>query len=164
MLSSKSLGQRLALVISGASLALAPFVLHACELTLTEHRSGIEVLSLPVKERPIRFSVSFVHSVLQTPVEDFYEARYQDGRWKMYLVKELHQGQGYGLPYAATASGESYVHTDKGWLLTMNRLVDPLVQLPLPSQRITLHFQNKSVLLGSLSKYSMRIEVRDCQP
>ena len=148
----------------GASHVLAPFAVHACDLVLAEHRSGKEVLRWPITERPIAFAVSFVHSVLHTPVRDSYEARQTDGRWKLYLVQETHEGQGYGLPYGATADGERYVRTEKGWQLTMNRLIDPLVQLPLPSQNITLHFEGRSALLGDLSTRSILIEVQNCQP
>lgn len=161
---SKPIGQRLALAVFGASQVLAPFAVLACDLVLTEHRSGKEVLHWPITERPIEFSVSFVHSVLHTPVRDRYEAKWVDGSWKLYLVEETHEGQGYGLPYGATADGERYVRTEKGWQLTMNRLVDPLVQLPLPSQNVTLHSQGRSVLLGDLSPRSILIEVQDCQP
>lgn len=161
---SKPIGQRLALALFGASAALAPFVGRACDLVLAEHRSGKELLRWPITQRPIQFSVSFVHSVLSTPVSDRYEARQVDGQWKLYLVQETHEGQGYGLPYGATADGERYVRTEKGWQLTMNRLVDPLVQLPLPSQSVTLHLPGRSVLLGDLSVRSILIEVQDCQP
>ena len=160
---SKLICQRVALAAIGASILLAPIAVNACELVLSEHRSGREVLHWPIQQRPIQFSVSFVHSVLGTPVSDVYEARFVDGQWKTYLIQETHRGQGYGLPYSATSPGETYVHTENGWQLTMNRLVYPLVQLPLPSQRITLHSEGRRVLFGDLSPRSILVEVRDCE-
>lgn len=38
----------------------------------------------------------------------------------------------------------------------------PLVQLPLPDQKVRLAMQGQSVLLGDLSKKSLLIELRDC--
>lgn len=134
----------------------------ACDLVVSEHRSGKEVLRWPSNTTPVRFEVSFTHSVLGTPVLDRYEFRFERGQWRAYLVEEIHEGQGYGLPYGATESGQQYERVGDGWRLTLNRLVDPLVQLPLPSQNIRLTMQDKSVLFGDLSRRSLLIELRDC--
>lgn len=149
-------------VASGASLFLAPFVVSACSLVLTEHRTDREVLRWPTTQQPVQFVVSFVHSVLQTPVADKYEFRYREGRWQTYLIEETFQGQGYGLPYGETSPGETFERTADGWRLSMNRLVDPLVQLPLPSQKVRLLMGSATVLLSDLSRQSMRIELQDC--
>lgn len=129
---------------------------------VSEHRSGKELLRWPANTLPVRFEVSFEHSVLGTPVLDRYEFRWDQGQWRAYLVEEVHQGQGYGLPYGATEPGERYERMADGWRLSLNRLVDPLVQLPLPSQNTQLVMQDKAVLLGDLSKRSLLIELRDC--
>jgi hypothetical protein len=152
----------LTLVASGASLFLAPFVVSACSLVLTEHRTDREVLRWPTTQQPVRFVVSFVHSVLQTPVADKYEFRHRNGRWQTYLIEETFQGQGYGLPYSETSPGETFERTADGWRLSMNRLVDPLVQLPLPSQKVRLTMGSATILLADLSRQSMRIELQDC--
>jgi len=152
----------LTLVASGASLSLAPLVVSACSLVLTEHRTDHEVLRWPATQQPVQFVVSFVHSVLQTPVADKYEFRHHNGRWQSYLIEETFQGQGYGLPYGATSPGETFERTPDGWRLSMNRLIDPLVQLPLPSQKVRLTMGAKTILLADLSRQSMRIELQNC--
>lgn len=152
----------LTLVASGASLFLAPLVVSACTLVLTEHRTDREVLRWPTTQQPVQFVVSFVHSVLQTPVADKYEFRHRNGRWQSYLIEETFQGQGYGLPYGETSPGETFERTAEGWRLSMNRLIDPLVQLPLPSQKVRLTMGSATILLADLSRQSMRIALQDC--
>lgn len=144
------------------SMAIHPFA-QACDLVLFEHRSGNEVLRWPVLKQPVKFDVSFTHSVLGTHVVDRYIFRDVEGKLKAFIVEELFEGQGYGLPYGATSSGEKFERTDQGWRLTMNRMIDPLVQLPLPSQNIRLTMGEQSVLLGSLSKRSMLITTQQCE-
>jgi hypothetical protein len=141
---------------------LVPASAQACDLVISEHRSGKEVLRWPANQVPVQFDVSFTHSVLGTPVLDRYEFRWNRSQWQAVLVEEVHEGQGYGLPYGATESGQRYERTDDGWRLTLNRLVDPLVQLPLPSQNIRLAMDGQSVLLGDLSTRSLLIELHDC--
>ena len=135
----------------------------ACDLVLVEYRSGTEVLRWPVLKQPVQFSVSFTHSVLGTHVIDRYIFRQVDGTLKAFIVEESFEGQGYGLPYGATSPGETFKRTEQGWRLTMNRMIDPLVQLPLPSQNIRLTMDDRSILLGSLSKRSMLITTQHCQ-
>jgi hypothetical protein len=154
--------QGLILAVIGASIMLAPMTSASCELVVTEHRSGREVLRWPINEQPPTFTVSFIHSVLNTPVVDRYELRFVQGQWKSFLVEEAFEGQGYGLPYGETSPGERYERTTQGWRLVMNRLVDPLVQLPLASQNVALSMQDRSVRLADLSRHSMRIEAQGC--
>ena len=141
---------------------LAPAFAQACYLVIREHRSGVEVLRWPADQRPVQFEVSFTHSVLGTPVVDAYEFRWHEGQWRAFLTQETHEGEGYGLPYGATEPGQVYERTAEGWRLFLNRMVDPLVQLPLPDQKVRLAMQGQSVLLGDLSKKSLLIELRDC--
>ncbi len=150
------------LAVIGASVMLAPVTSVGCDLVVTEHRADREVLRWPINEQPPTFTVSFIHSVLGTAVVDRYEVRPVLGQWKSFLVEETFEGQGYGLPYGETSPGERFERTAQGWRLVMNRLVDPLVQLPLASQNVELRLQNRSVRLADLSRYSMRIEVQGC--
>jgi len=143
-------------------MAFHPFAF-ACDLVLFEHRSGKEVLRWSVLKQPIHFNVSFTHSVLGTHVVDRYVFRQLDGSLKAFIVEEAFEGQGYGLPYGATSPGEKFERTNEGWRLSMNRMIDPLVQLPLPSQNIRLSMDDRSILLGSLSKRSMLITTQKCE-
>lgn len=151
-----------ALSLIGASFALAPLFVQACDLVISEHRSEREVLRWPANESPVQFVISFTHSVLGTRVRDLYEFRWYEGEWRAFLIEEVHAGQGYGLPYGATEAGQRYERIADGWRLTLNRLVNPLVQLPLPSQSTILELRDKSVLLGDLSMRSLLIELSDC--
>ena len=92
----------------------------ACELSLTEHRSGRELLRAAMPAPQLR--VAFTHSVLGTPVEDRYVWR--SGAWR--LVDERFEGHGYGLPHAA-ADGERLERDGDGWRLQLDRPVQPLV-------------------------------------
>jgi len=136
---------------------------HDCYLKLTEYRSGRELARLVMREQPVRFSVEFIHSVLGTRVSDRYEMRYVDGRWLAYLIEESFQGQGYGLPYGATSPGENFERVGDGWRLSMQRVVDPLVQLPIPEQKIDLVWPEGRVRLANLSKSSIQIILEGCQ-
>ncbi len=114
-------------------------------------------------ETPVRFSVEFIHSVLGTRVSDSYEMRYADGRWRAHLIEEKFEGQGYGLPYGATEPGQRYERDVHGWRLSLDRIIDPLVQLPLPEQQVDLVWPAGRIRIGSLSQSSVRITLEGCQ-
>lgn len=133
-----------------------------CYLTLKEHRSDQLLAQWKMPDGPVRFSVEFIHSVLNTPVQDIYEMRAHHGQWRAHLVQEVFQGQGYGLPYAATDSSETMIRDGETWRLTLDRVIDPFIQLPLPSQEITLVWGDSRVRLGDLSDRSVRITLQGC--
>ncbi len=125
-----------------------------------EHRSGREVLrtSLPAGALP-EMRVSFVHSVIGTPVEDRYQWR--AGAW--VLLEESFEGHGYGLPHAA-GSGERLVRTTTGWRLHLERPVDPLVIRPLLAQRMRLTLDDgRTWLLGELSTQAVELRTEGCR-
>jgi len=134
----------------------------ACELLASEHRSGREVLraALPVTSGHAapELRVSFVHSVLATPVEDRYQWR--AGTW--VLVEERFEGEGYGLPHAA-AAGERLERTPEGWRLHLARAVHPLVVRPLLAQRMRLTLDDgRTWLLGQLTTQSLELRLQGC--
>lgn len=114
-------------------------------------------------QRPVQFSVEFIHSVLGTRVMDLYEMRSDGSKWQAHLIEERFSGQGYGLPYAATSPGERYERVGDEWRLTLDRVIDPLVQLPLPEQQIDLVWQGGRIRLGSLSASSILITLEGCK-
>jgi hypothetical protein len=161
MLPARALGA-LALL---ASLA-AP--LQACYLMVSEHRSGRVLTSLPLHGPPFRFDIAFTHSVLNTPVRDKYEWRAQSEGGQAWLLEEVFEGQGYGLPYDAQP-GQHFrrVTSAEGerWQLTLNRRVHPLVVPPVRSQQMRIEIAGlKPVLLESLSKHSVLIHAVNCLP
>lgn len=131
----------------------------ACELRAREHRSGREVLHAPLAGAGVpEMRVSFVHSVLGTPVEDRYQWR--AGTW--VLVEERFEGEGYGLPHAAGA-GERMERTPEGWRLHLARPVQPLVVRPLLAQRMRLTLDDgRTWLLGELTTQSLELRLHGC--
>lgn len=132
----------------------------ACELRAQEHRSGREVLRAPLGGQGVpELRVSFVHSVLATPVEDRYQWR--AGSW--VLVEERFEGEGYGLPHAAEA-GERLERTADGWRLHLARPVEPLVVRPLLAQRMRLTLDDgRTWLLGHLTTRSVELRIEGCR-
>ena len=149
----------LALVLAGLG---TPLAAGACELVLTEHRSGILLSRLPLNPPLPAFDVAFTHSVLGTPVLDRYVWRPGPQGWRAHLVEERFEGEGYGLASSA-ASGERLERHGPGWRLLLDRVVDPLVVLPLPAQamRVVLPDQ-REFLLGQLSQKSIEMRAENC--
>ena len=133
----------------------------ACALVLSEQRSGRVAATWPVHSTPVRMSVSFEHSVLGTTVRDSYEMRWDGGQWRAHLLEETFAGQGYGLPYGPQP-GEQMVRTATGWRLTLDRVVHPLVLLPLPEQNARITFGERTVHLARLSRKSLAVALQDC--
>lgn len=156
-------------VLAGFGTLGAPRGATACELRAQEHRSGREVLRAAlVVGRPAgapsdapavpEMRVSFVHSVLATPVEDRYQWR--GGTW--VLVEERFAGEGYGLPHVAQ-EGERLERTPDGWRLHLERTVEPLVVRPLLAQRMRLTLDDgRTWLLGQLSTQSLELRMHGC--
>ena len=139
-----------------------PFGAQACELVLTEHRSGIFLIRLPLNSTLPAADIAFTHSVLGTPVLDRYVWRSDPKGWRAHLIEERFEGEGYGLPTQA-ASGERLERYGSGSRLLLNRVVDPLVVLPIPAQsmRIVLPDQ-REFLLGQLSLKSIEMRAENC--
>ena len=149
----------LALLTSGLNV---PPSSQACELVLTEHRSGVLLGRLPLNSTSPTADIAFTHSVLGTPVLDRYVWRADPEGWRAHLIEERFEGEGYGLPTQA-AAGERLERYGAGSRLLLNRVVDPLVVLPLPAQsmRIVLPDQ-REFLLGQLSLKSIEMRAENC--
>jgi hypothetical protein len=139
-----------------------PLPLQACELVLTEHRSGVLLIRLPLNSTFPTADIVFTHSVLGTPVLDRYVWRFGSQGWRAYLTEEHFEGEGYGLPTHA-AEGEKLERYGSGSRLLLNRMVDPLIVRPLPalSMRIILPDQ-REFLLGQLSLESIEMRAQNC--
>jgi len=138
------------LLLSGATAA--------CELVLSEHRTGALLKRLPLDAAAPEMRIAFEHSVLGTTVTDRYRfaatAR---------LVEERFDGQGYGLPHAA-GPGESLLRDGNGWRLLLDRAVQPLVVRPLSQQRMRLLLGEREWLLGAFSTQAIEFRTRGCAP
>lgn len=141
-----------------AAALLACAVAHsaACELVLSEHRSGRELTRLPMDPLAPGATIAFEHSVLGTTVSDTYAFRPH-----AVLVEERFDGAGYGLPHAA-AQGERLLREGDGWRLLLEREVRPLVVRPLPAQNMRLVSMAGPVRLADLSAGAIELRARNC--
>jgi hypothetical protein len=130
----------------------------ACEAVLREHRSGAELMRLPLDAAQPELRIAFEHSVLGTTVVDRY--RFTP---RPRLVEERFDGQGYGLPHAA-GPGETLQRDGAGWRLMLDRAVDPLVVRPLPAQRMRIVLADRELPLATLSSAAIEIAARGCPP
>jgi hypothetical protein len=128
----------------------------ACELVLTEHRSGVELQRLPLDAGAPELRIAFEHSVLGTTVIDRY--RFTP---IAHLVEERFDGQGYGLPHIA-GPGESLQRDGDAWRLKLDRIVHPLVVRPLPKQHMRLLLGEREWLLAGFSAQAIEIEAQGC--
>lgn len=127
-----------------------------CEAVLREHRSGVELMRLPLDAAAPELRVAFEHSVLGTTVVDRYRFTPTPR-----LVEERFSGEGYGLPYAA-GPGERLERDGSGWRLVLDRAVDPLVVRPLPQQRMRLVLAGGELVLATLGARSVEITAYGC--
>lgn len=128
----------------------------ACEVVLREHRSERELWRGALDVQAPRLALTFVHSVLGTPVEDHY--RLQQGRW--VLVAERFEGLGYGLPHQA-GPGEQLVRDGEGWWLRLQRPVWPLVVRPVQQVRL-LRPGADPLELAALSQQAIELLPQGC--
>jgi hypothetical protein len=128
----------------------------ACEAVLREHRSGTELLRLPLEAAAPELRIAFEHSVLGTTVVDRY--RFTPAP---RLVEERFSGEGYGLPHAA-GPGERLERDGEGWRLVLDRAVNPLVVRPLPQQRMRIVLADRELVLASLGARAVEIAALGC--
>lgn len=128
----------------------------ACELVLSEHRSGVELQRLPLDAAAPEVRVAFDHSVLGTPVVDRYRFTPQ-----ARLIEERFEGEGYGLPHAAQAN-ETLQRDGNGWLLRLDRVVHPLVVRPLPQLRMRLVLPDGEWPLAAFSRQAIELRAQGC--
>lgn len=138
-------------------LAAAGGAAAACELVLGEHRSGRELMRVPLDAGAPEARIAFEHSVLGTTVTDRY--RFDPAP---RLVEERFDGEGYGLPHAA-GDGERLTREAAGWRLQTDRLVQPLVVRPLPAQRMRLAAAGGQWLLADFSAAAIEIHAERCE-
>ena len=141
---------------AGAAASLLTLAAPACELVLTEHRSGTPLQVLPLDATAPEARIAFEHSVLGTTVVDRY--RFAPAA---VLVEERFDGQGYGLPHTA-GPGETLQRSGSGWLLHTRREVAPLVVRPLPQQRMRLLLGSREWLLADFSAQAIELTARGC--
>ncbi len=133
----------------GLSLSLLAAPAVTCELLVAEHRSARPLHQLAIKPQQPEFSIIFEHSVLGTTVIDTYQVRVINGTHQTWLIRERFQGQGYGLP-SSPGPFEQLKKVGDDWVLSTNRLIDPLVIRPLRIAAMRLQIGEKIWLLADL--------------
>lgn len=128
----------------------------ACELRLSEHRSGRELMRLPLNPQAPEVRIAFEHSVLGTTVIDRY--RFTPAP---LLVEEEFEVEGYGLP-AAAGPGERLEQVGMRKRLTLARTVDPLVVRALAEPRMRLLLPQGELLLARLGAAAVALEAVGC--
>lgn len=147
--------------LSAALFALVGAAQAGCDLVLSHQRSDRELARWELPAAP-RFAIRFTHSVLRTSVRDAYEMRLHAGGWRAHLLEERFEGEGYGLPHAAFGPGESLHRTATGWLLRLDRPIDPLVVRPTPEQDAWLEIGGRAVRLLELGRGPMLLTMGRC--
>lgn len=95
-----------------------------------------------------RFSLSFVHSVERSPVQDFFLI---DEAYRLTLVETLFQSSNAGLPYAPSGE-ERFQRTPEGFRLTNMHRVLPAIELWVhEAYDNTLRIAGREVRLPSLA-------------
>ena len=153
----------LVLALLGASAVAGPLTpantqaaAEACELRLTEHRSGRELKRLPLDREAPEIRIAFEHSVLGTTVIDRY--RFTPAP---LLVEEEFEGEGYGLP-AAAGPGERLERIGTRQRMTLARPVDPLVVRALAGPRMRLLLPQGELLLANLGAPAVALDAVGC--
>lgn len=132
----------------------------ACVLALDEQRSGRALARVPLAAPG--FAIAFEHSVLGHTVVDRYELRAGPAGPRAHLVEERFDGAGYGLPQAAEGERERMRRSADGWVLELDRVVDPLVVRPLPEQNVRLRIGGRELRLAELSAHGIALTARGC--
>ncbi|MBO6827600.1 MAG: DUF1850 domain-containing protein [Sneathiella sp.] len=116
-----------ALLLSVIAYGAMTLVAHGAALELEESRSGKFYDCVVLKENS--FTLSFVHSVSLTPVEDIYEVSEKaDGSLDILQTEERFIAHGQGLP---SMNGEpdarKFEYHDNKFVLYMNRPIGDLI-------------------------------------
>lgn len=111
-------------VIAYSAMTLAA---QGAALELEESRTGVQRECVTLKENS--FTLSFIHSVSVTPVEDIYQiSKGADGDYQILQTEERFLDHGQGLP---SMNGEPDAHKfeyrDDKFVLYMNRPIGDLI-------------------------------------
>jgi hypothetical protein len=129
----------------------------ACELRLTDHRSGRELRRLPLDPLEPEIRIAFEHSVIGTTVIDRY--RFTPAA---VLIEEEFEGEGYGLP-AAPGPGERLERVGSRQRLVLRREVHPLVVRPAAVARTRVLHPGGDLMLASLGAGSVAVDAVGCE-
>ncbi|MDR9413205.1 MAG: DUF1850 domain-containing protein [Spiribacter sp.] len=150
--------------VLGAVMALAfTAPAHSLGLEVREARTSERLDCLPLADRA--FSLTFIHSVSQTPVEDVYTLEGEGSERQLVQTAEHFVTHGQGLPSMADEPGVTRLeHTDTGFVAHMRRPISKLIIRAHPDFDNTLRADGRRIDLTNWPDRALRIEpVGDCK-
>jgi hypothetical protein len=148
----------LALVLAACfPLGSRPGATHPC-LTISRFHTQVIVGNYPLPEDG-SFSLSFIHSVSQTPVRDHYRAV----DWRIIQTAETFQAHGAGLPSGVDEPGATaWEHRDGRFVIHMERQIPRLVVRTDRNYRNRLHIGGLEVNLNGWDDQALELAVVPC--
>ena len=105
------------------------------------------------------FSLSFIHSVSQTPVRDHYQAI----DWRIIQTAETFQAHGAGLPSGVDEPGATgWEHHDGRFVIRMKRHIPRLVVRTDRNYRNRLHIDGREINLNGWEDQALELAVVPC--
>jgi len=106
------------------------------------------------------FSLSFIHSVSQTPVRDDYQAI----DWRIIQTAETFQAHGAGLPSGTDEPGATgWEHHDGRFIIRMQRHIPRLVVRTDRNYRNRLHIGGQEINLNGWDDQALELTIVPCQ-
>ena len=139
--------------------AAAVFLYHPAggRLILSDDKTGREFLQVPL-DRDEEFSITFVHSVNNTPVTDVYGV---SEAGKIYLKRTVYYDFGAGVPFDLN-EGESLSYTEDGAIVIsgIDREISGFVLFVGTVSDHTLSIGGRSLSLRELCGRNTRLRIR----
>lgn len=148
----------LALLLAACTASAArPDKAHPC-LTISRFPSCLILGQYPLSEGG-SFSLSFIHSVSQTPVRDDYQTL--DSR--IIQTAETFQAHGAGLPSGIDETGATgWEHRDGHFLIRMQRPIPRLIVRTDRNYRNRLHIGDKEINLNAWEDQALELAIVPC--
>ena len=131
---------------------------HPC-LTISRYPSQLILGDYPLPKDGV-FSLSFIHSVSQTPVRDDYQAI----DWRIIQTAETFQAHGAGLPSGTDEPGATgWEHHDGRFIIRMQRHIPRLVVRTDRNYRNRLHIGGQEINLNGWDDQALELTIVPCQ-
>ena len=130
---------------------------HPC-LTISRFPSQMILGNYPLPKDGV-FSLSFIHSVSQTPVRDDYQAI----DWRIIQTAETFQAHGAGLPSGVDEPGATgWEHHDGRFIIRMQRPIPGLVVRTDRNYNNRLHIGGQEINLNVWDDQALELAIVPC--
>ena len=130
---------------------------HPC-LTISRYPSQMILGNYPLPKDGV-FSLSFIHSVSQTPVRDDYQAI----DWRITQTAETFQAHGAGLPSGADEPGATgWEHRDGRFVIRMQRPIPRLIVRTDRNYHNRLHIGGREINLNAWEDQALELVIVPC--